>query len=63
MSTATDAGSPQQPNDARPFLPRGERSRLEEQENFDTREALPHFRLLVEFVDKFLQDKSCCDSN
>lgn len=54
ISAAADTGSPQQPSDAQPFLPREEASRLDEQENFDTREALAHFRLLVEFVDKFL---------
>lgn len=52
MSAAENTSLLQGPSSSRPVPPK-EGAQIEEEEKFDTREALPHFRLLVEFIDKF----------
>lgn len=50
---SADTSPLQRTSSSRPVPPK-EGAQVEEEEEFDTREALPHFRLLVEFIDEFL---------
>lgn len=50
---SADTSPLQRTSSSRPVPPK-DGAQVEEEEKFDTREALPHFRLLVEFIDEFL---------